>query len=212
MRGNRTANDGGWRYFQPQDALAKQRHLRTAPIREALLDIRVPPLPESRLPALENLYSSVSAEFPAKQVLHEHQFELGIKIGAEPEASVSSGRLARGVVFKTAEGNRLVQFRLDGFTFNWLKPYGTWDELKSAALPLWRVFADSGGPDRVIRLALRYINVLSIPVGGAFEEFLTAGPRVPDALPQTLSRFVTRLTVVDAETHCQAHITQAFSG
>ena len=77
---------------------------------------------------------------------------------------------------------------------------------------LWEVYASGTEPEVVTRLALRYINVLSLPFAADFDDYLVAGPVVPQALPQLLDQFLTRLTVPDPEIDSVAHITQSLEG
>jgi uncharacterized protein (TIGR04255 family) len=106
-----------------------------------------------------------------------------------------------------------VQFRLNGFTYNWLRPYGTWKDLRSAAQQYWHLYSESVRPVSVTRLALRYINNLVFPSPFLdFGEYLVAQPNIPPALPQKLAQFLTRITLFEDQTSFNATVTEAFEG
>jgi uncharacterized protein (TIGR04255 family) len=186
---------------------ARRRHLPNAPITEALIDFRVPPVEVSRDLRMV-LEDRLSARYP--NITEQTMFEARINV-AERESAVarSEGRL-HGFMLKAADGVRLAQFRSDGFTFNHLRPYTRWEEVQSEALGLWQTYVEVLRPTLVIRIALRYINHLSFPEPRAdLRRYLEAPPSVPSSLSYRLAGFVQRLTFVDTETGARAHVTQA---
>lgn len=111
--------------------------------------------------------------------------------------------------YSTADASRVVQFRRDGATFSILKGYQDWDEARSSARILWEQYREWNSPAKVSRLAVRYINVLKLPMGTDFDLFLTAAPRIPPELPQMLSSFF-QCTVIPFSTDgTTAIVTQA---
>ena len=65
-------------------------------------------------------------------------------------------------------------------------------------------------PESVVRVALRYINHLSLPATpGDLDEYITTGPRLPSSIPQVLASFSTRVVVEDPERALSANVTQA---
>ncbi len=112
-------------------------------------------------------------------------------------------------MFYSEDEKQVVQFRVDGYTFNRLGPYSEWEDVKTQARRYWSVFASGASPMTVTRLALRYINRLRLPGGSDLDEYLTAAPRVPHNLPQVLANFVQRIEVPKPEIDAVAVITQA---
>lgn len=116
----------------------------------------------------------------------------------------------QGYFFKAADERMVAQFRVDGFTFNWLRPYTSWQELFPLVLELWQRYSAVAQPEGIIRLALRYINRIPLPLGEiSFETYLRSAPVIPSELPQFVSNFLTRLTIHDRDMDIAAHITQA---
>lgn len=161
-----------------------------APITEALIDIRVESLPASRLGDLEAIHELVKDQYPEKQqhVYFEGQFSVGAEVGAVTHQA------PMGFVFRTKDKKQIFQARLDGFTVSRLRPYGNWLDLRDQARKLWGVYRAAIGPKKIIRVAVRYINRIDIPVRelDCKEYFLTT-PEVSPLLPQELSGFFMKL-------------------
>jgi uncharacterized protein (TIGR04255 family) len=114
-----------------------------------------------------------------------------------------------GFRYSTTDGSRIVQLRRDGATFSVMKAYTTWASAKEWARGLWQQYCEWTRPSEVSRIAVRYINVIAVPAGGDFDLYLTAGPRVPPGIPETLSGFLHRIVVPFSSDGTSAIITQA---
>jgi len=80
-----------------------------------------------------------------------------------PEAIPPQGGI-QGVQFISPDGKKVVQFRLDGFSFHKLKPYQSWELLKEEAMQIWKYYLECAKPLNVKRAALRYVNQIDIPL------------------------------------------------
>ena len=161
-----------------------------APITEALIDIRVEPLPSSMLEDLKAIHDSVKDQCPEKR----ERFNVQGEIHVGPEVSASAQRTLIGFDFKTSDGKQIFQARLDGFTFSRLKPYGNWVELRDQARSLWSIYRAVIGGQKVIRVAVRYINQIDIPVPSLdYKDYFLTTPEISPALPQVLSGFFMQL-------------------
>jgi len=173
-----------------------------------LVDIAVTAKPGTELEALERLHEQVGAEFPHKRELRTAEVELDL--------THETNRITKtplGYMFRTADRQKVVQFRFNGLTFNWLKPYTHWNDVRRYAQKMWRIYAGALKPEKVTRLALRYINQIELPVPVRdFGEYLAAQPNIPAALPQSVANFLTRVTIYDESTACGAVITQVYEG
>ena len=137
--------------------MAAIRHLSRAPISEALIDIRV---------ALEQGFDGARLLAAREQVKDRYplaveqrgvvaSFNVFPAIGMGPQVQDMG---LRGIHVKTADEKSVAQFRVDGFTFNRLKPYTSWEEILPEARDLWLVYCDIAKPKSVSRLGTRYIN------------------------------------------------------
>jgi len=186
------------------------------PIREALIDIKIDPLPPSRLPILESQWDKIKEQYPLKKT--RHRWEGAVEF--QKEGSISAGQRhlgPDGFLFTSSDGQEIVQNRLDGFTFNRLRPYPRegWPRVREKASWLWELYLNAVQPTRVIGIVLRYINEINIPsVPVQLEDYLTEPPRIPESLPQTLEHFLTRIVIPLPEfgdMNAKAIITQALA-
>lgn len=184
------------------------RHLPNAPIQEALIDIFVKLAKDVNLTLLRKLCETASGDYPIVQEIREAELEVDIV-----RDKLSHTRTATGFRCLNREGNRVVQFRLNGFTYNWLKPYERWETFRDVAKEFWGIYSNATKPTSVLRVGLRYINNLEFPA--TFEDFkqlFSGSPEIPETLPQTVTRFITRVSITKETTDCSATITQAFEG
>jgi uncharacterized protein (TIGR04255 family) len=93
-------------------------------------------------------------------------------------------------------------------TLSILKDYTNWDVLRAAAADAWEQFLDLSGPVATSRLAVRYINGIALRLGEDYDEYLSAGPRIPPTLPQIVNNFIQRVEVPFASDEAVAIITQ----
>lgn len=186
--------------------MARHRHLRNAPVREALIDLRFEtPI---TLDAVDRYVSTIRPSYGATQDLWEAMFSIDTS-----QVSTPSRRTAVGRRLQAADGQYVLQLRTSGFTLSRLSPYGKWDDLKSEASRLWGILVDQLGEFHIARAAVRYINEIKLQLPIAeFGDYLTCPPRLPEGVPQGLSSFLTRVVVPDAEANCVSVVTQALEG
>lgn len=185
-------------------------HLTSAPITEAIFDIRVKAHPGFQAVDFSELKTDLQRIFPNVEERRGGQFTIRIKPGEPQPADVQDLGL-QGFFFKSEDEKLIAQFRVDGFTLNKLKPYSSWDELLPLAADLWNRFTSVAKPLAVTRCALRYINHIVInETQFDFDDYLTVAPQVPQALPQTINGFLSKITIVDDTKMMAAHVTQVF--
>lgn len=186
---------------------ARPRHLRRAPITEALIDFRVQPAEGLSLRTLEEAASRIEREYPARGAVRTVRAKLELGRGVlTPDFEHNEV----GVLVKSPDEKTQAQFRLNGFTLNRLEPYTSWDEIYPETKRLWRLYVDVAQPVAVVRLAARYINRLRLPLPVAdLRDYLIEPPRVPERLPRTVLAFLTRLVIHDSSLQHSAIVTQS---
>lgn len=181
--------------------------LTKAPIKEALLDIRVKLSPDFEVKRLDSVSQEIKELYPKKQEQRVSNIHFESKPGAELMESTTK---INGYRYLTSDDKKIFQARLDGFTFNRLSPYSTWEDFRQEAHKLWSLYKKVASPDMITRVALRYINNLRIPLPmKEFGEYLKAPPTVPEALPQGVTSFLIRINVYNPDLEANAVITQA---
>ncbi len=179
-----------------------------APITEALLDIQVVLPPEVDLSTLLTYQEAIKDRYPYKR---ERMFlEFGLEATKdrlaqtrEPPGGVD------GFFFDSPKREKIVQARLNGYSFSKLKPYENWEVFCEEAKDLWKHYCAIARPTNIVRLALRYINRIDIPLPlSDFNEYLLTIPEVAPGIPQGLSSFFMRLVIPDSETNLTAIVTE----
>ena len=189
--------------------MARIRPLRNPPITEALVDFRVALPVQARADAFAALGEILGSRFPQSSPI----VSLAAHFTVGGSRAPSQEQALHGYMFKSSDGLDIAQFRLDGFTFNRLKPYPGWEAFFSQALDLWYLYLKMASPEAVTRVAVRYINHLTLPaVPGDLSAFLTVPPTLPGTVPGRLTGFVSRLNVHDSESGLSAYVTQACEG
>ncbi|MGH9392730.1 MAG: TIGR04255 family protein [Terriglobales bacterium] len=107
-----------------------------------------------------------------------------------------------------SEHATVVQLRRGGFTFSKLRPYTAWEEVTAEALELWVRYAEVARPQRLTRLAVRYINDMTFPMAPA-ARYLSAPPVVPSPIPPKIGEFFSRVVILDQESNTTAILVQA---
>lgn len=177
------------------------------PLREAVINLHLEE--ELSEKQLEELKDRRLPNYERTGPLKRGTFRFEIAAEAPSQASVTRDELD-GWRFQSTDGSKVVQIRRTGLIYSVLRDYKTWDEFKSGARGVWDLLEEWLGQLAVARVAVRYINVLQLPLGLTdFDDYLRAGPRIPPEVPQVLSGFFHRVQVPFSELGVLAIITQA---
>lgn len=164
------------------------------PIKEAIFDLRIDKLKEPSIINLENIHSFILNKYPKKIKQISYSKKIGVYLNKKIREETNQE--VRGFLFSNKEDNRKVQIQLDGFTFNMLSPYSEWEQFSKEALRLWKIYKKNLEPSNIIRIALRYINRIDIPLKNLqFQDYITNIPSIPKGLPQTFRNFFTQIEV-----------------
>lgn len=183
----------------------RREHLRNAPIVEAVIDFRVLRKEGLSPDRFENLTGEIGAEYSQKLAMHSIEAQFVLSQEKAPSSSAATARIG----WQHRADAMVAQFRVDGFTFSKLEPYTTWDEVFSEALRLWAVYTKIAEPSEVIRVAVRYINRLQVPVPARIGDYLEAPPVLPSPISQELRQFLCRFVIDDARRNASAVVIQA---
>ena len=174
-----------------------------APIREAVLDIRVSGLDSKNFDDFQQLWAPIENTYPNIRRINRLEGTFNIDENGVDKSKDEITSNFRGVVFSTERQNKQVQFRIDGFTHNFLAPYSNWDEFKSEAKKLWNIYINKFPEANIERMALRYINRIVIPRPfDHIEEFVINVPPIPKVLPQVYKTFFSQIEIPCDDNDC----------
>lgn len=174
------------------------------PIVEAILDIKTNLPPEIFLSHLQEFQEFVKSDYPVKKERRSFEGGVQFKSGSAPEFKASTEKVD-GFLFHSEDSKSIVQVRLDGFTFNKLRPYSNWEKFSGEAKRLWAQYLKIAKPSSVSRIALRYINRIELPMPFAdFQEYILTVPEIASGIPQGLAGFFMRLVIPNEKINATA--------
>lgn len=177
-----------------------------APITEAIIDLRAE-LPESvGLIELQQAHQGEEHSYPRSD---QRNIAMGqLQVGKEVATTASTKPI--GYVFRSADDKQVYQARFDGFTMSRLAPYKDWLSFRDEARRLWELYVAAATPQKVVRVAVRYINRIEIPLPlDDINEYLRTGPEVSSDLPQALEGFFMRLKIPLDDIKCLCLLNEA---
>lgn len=184
-------------------------HLPRAPITEALIDYRVQPREGITPGVFSDVPKKFAASFPVAGRVDTIEARLGFDDGGRPLSAVQQHQHL-GTMLRNTETAEVVQFRIDGFTYNKLAPYTSWEEIYPKAVSLWREYVAIAEPVQLVRVAVRFINKIRLPLPiSDLAEYLRTTPSIPPELPQQIRHFFTRVVLYEPSGDVSAIVTQA---
>ncbi|MFQ4142420.1 TIGR04255 family protein [Chlorogloeopsis sp. ULAP02] len=171
------------------------------PITEAIFDITVNLRDSFNHEILLNFHEEVKEAFPNIQKRMAFQGGLELKVDDIDEINpqlLPISNKPEGYIFISQDQKRIIQARLNGFTFSRLKPYESWESFYREAYQLWEKYAQLVSPVKVTRLALRYINQILIPATGTIElkDYIRTVPEISNDLSVIMEDYFMQILVV----------------
>ncbi len=184
-------------------------HLNRAPITEAVIDYRVQARDGITPSNFNEVRERLRPEFPVAVDVKTFEAHLGFDESGQPRTPESKHQHL-GTMLRNEARAEVVQFRTDGFTFNKLAPYTSWNEIYPRAQHFWQMYCEVAKPLATSRVAVRFINKIRIPLPiGDLGDYLKTAPNVPQELPQQLRQFLTRVVLYEPSEDLSATVTQA---
>lgn len=187
------------------------KRYKSAPITEAVIEIRVVPQESMKRSSIESLIETLKPDFPKQAPMR--MVRMGMTFPGQPEGglNVSSSEQAIGFRLAKADDSRVLQLRRDGLAYSHMAPYSEWSVFKSEARPLWERYRSTFPDAKLNRCGLRYINRIDVPGKKVeLEHYLRLYPEVPKSLPQQdLIGLVMSLQMPQEDIECMAAINQA---
>jgi uncharacterized protein (TIGR04255 family) len=173
------------------------RHYDKAPIREAIIDIQIERSPSLTLADFENVNAAPPQGYEERQKLIMGQLRGQMEEG---RFTATANQDQLGYAFIGGQRKHVVQFRVNGFTFSRLAPYETWEQLRDEAKTLWGSYRQIVGALPVVRVGLRYVNQLDLPLPVRdFRDFIRSYPEISSDLSQQLTGFFMQVQIPQAD-------------
>lgn len=188
------------------------RRLTHAPIIETVIEFSCT---VERVVDWESLHDPYRSSYPQRSVVYfqEARFQAGPADGVPPAATTRALRL--GARFASMDGKQIVQCRSDGFFFNRLAPYTSFDDYLPEALRCWNLYREHVQPPVLQAIGLRTINRIPVTVEGESihlqHHFRTCPvlPVLPEPHRLQVFHFVTSYQAFEATTKSVATVTLA---
>jgi uncharacterized protein (TIGR04255 family) len=176
--------------------LTVHKHYKSAPITEAIIDIRVELATGSDASSLEPVQAQVSGQYPTREDLMMVEQQLSFK----PDSGTDAKRTKLGYLYRSADTKNVFQTRINGFTFSRFSPYENWESLRSRARQIWDIYKETAKPTRTTRVAVRYINRIDMPTPMKdLREYLRTLPDISPDLSQVLNGYVMQLVMAQKD-------------
>lgn len=189
----------------PAQIVQEPRSYSHAPIREAIIQIRVQLDESTQIEDLKTLLdgdSSFRAPDVQFQLRGEVQFNEGVITGG------TTGGEPVGLSFVNHDGSRIVQSWVDRFAFSWVGNYTNWDEFLAEALSYWARYKAVAHPVAIQQVSVRYVNVIALPEGPReIKDYLRTSVDVSPYLPQAVSGLFMQVTIPLETFDCSVNIT-----
>ncbi len=186
--------------------MREPQHYAKAPITEAIIDLRVELGDNMAASELRRVHLGQETAYPTVEAVNVAvgQMQFGERV------STTASEKHVGFWFRSADGKQLYQARLDGFSMNRLMPYESWEPFRSEARRLWDVYRSVAKPVKVVRIAVRYINRLDIPLPlRDLKDYLRTVPEVSGDLPQGLAGYFMQLAIPQDDLHAVVMLNEA---
>ena len=184
---------------------SSERHYPKAPITEAVIDLRVEPAPKLAVSELAKVRQGDETEYPTVEQVNTVLGQM--LVGPQVSASASTEHV--GYLFRSADGKQIHQARTHGFSMSQLAPYPRWEDFRKEARRRWDIYRAVAQPGKVVRVAVRYINRIDIPLPiSDFGDYLRTVPQVSPDLPQGLLSYFMQLVMPLESIKSQATINE----
>ena len=198
-----------WRGRSLSPMTLKTKRYNSAPITEAVIEIRLQPSTTVAPAVLQQLAESLKADFPKQAPMQFLEMGVAQQPGQALQQSFSQSIV--GVRLSKTDDSRILQIRHEGFAYSHMAPYTDWATFRAEAQPLWKRYREVFPEKKLTRCALRYINRIDIPEAKIeLYDYFELYPKVPEALPQQdVIAMALNLQMPQTDLHCVANLAQA---
>jgi uncharacterized protein (TIGR04255 family) len=186
--------------------MLEPRHLKNAPIVEAVIEFIISPPPGFDIKKLLELKKHLGVDYPNESEIQHNMIQINV---GQPMPATNTKGVHVGYRFNSKDGFYVAQLLPQQFIFSRLKPYISWEDFSAEARKIWNLYTTVVCPiSSVKRIALRFINQLKLALPAQFEDYLTVPPQIPAGLPQQASSFFSQIVIEDAPNKISTSLVQ----
>jgi uncharacterized protein (TIGR04255 family) len=117
-----------------------------------------------------------------------------------------------GHIFRTQDGRRFIQSRLNGFSYSVIPPYDRWESFSGEAWTNWTNYKTVAQPVKTTRIGVRYVNRIDVPSASIeIKDYLRTAVDVSPYLPQAVSSYFLQVVVPVSRFNASATITSTLA-
>lgn len=168
-----------------------------APITEAVIDIQVFSASPPDLSLLTQCADEIKEAFPTRLPLNVIRMSMEAKDGQFAQLPTSQAQ--SGWRLSNATNDRVLQIQQNAFTYSHMAPYTQWEVFQGEARKAWSKYLAAVQPEKITRIATRYINRFVIPTQPIqLEDYFNISPRAPDSMG-VMSAFLVQIQVAQPD-------------
>jgi uncharacterized protein (TIGR04255 family) len=181
---------------KPFEILPKEQfdHLPSAPIREAILELRARAMAGWDQSAVGALLADKLTDYPSQETARDVKAQIHFPPGTSPPESKFED-VGAGFRCASEDNLQIGHFLYNRFAFNRLSPYQNWDTFQMEALRLWEIYTDFAKPVEIQRVGLRFVNQVEFSSEGKLDDFFTNAPENLPGLDLPVSQFLSQKIV-----------------
>lgn len=133
--------------------------LHNAPIVEAVIQFNAPPSIPFQQTELKEL---LKQQFAGYKLHDQMQHETGFRGSADGNVEMHHKSQWDGYRLNSEDEKYICQWKRNCLVFSRLQPYETWPKLLEAAMPFWTAYRDTGKPDILEGVSVRFISQIPL--------------------------------------------------
>lgn len=191
---------------EPNETLAE------APIIEAVFDIKAELPPDLDLATLvAEARKAFAEDYPKVSKFLSHSFQ--VNTGEEKEGEIEREKTVRGVRLRHVSENQLLHIHQEGFSFNRLAPYASFEDYIPEVRRCWELFVGFAKPVVARRVTLRNINRVRLTRNAIGDiplpDYIRKPPELPPMSGIGMTDFMQQIRVFEMHTELRGTITMA---
>lgn len=184
--------------------------LGNPPITEALVEIRFNPNKNVTVDRLSEFANNLAATYSNAEPVENQSFQFMYSKEQGPQHEVNIE--PSGFRLTNSQNNRVVIAAIDKLVVSFMAPYTPWPDLKSTTQKLFDQYLEFAPQTEVVRLGMRYIYKIKIPLkeGFSFQQYINTFPPIPkhECLSNAVSKFETVLVLPHDDIECMSTVKQ----